>query len=234
MAWVSQLSTYALISLAELNSALGVDAQTDANNRPQDDRKEVIINGASLAIEQWLDRHLVTRGSLTEYHTPEPGQTKLYLGEWPVTSVTTVHEHTSWATTALASRYPASTLLVADTDYQADKPTREPDCFGALLRLTGSWASGFRVVKVVYAAGYATTSVVPKAIKAACIELCGLMWRDRSKNEFGVISRTDATGSITRNVPAILTDLMQSQLRMAGYRPRAEFTFGAETWERVA
>lgn len=213
----------ALIDLEELNRALG----QDADSGDFDQAKEELINRKSVEVETYLDRHLVT-ASYTEYHTANCNQDELFLGEWPVTAVSSVYEDASWMTVAEASRYPSSTLLTSGTDYLAIKPTREPSPFGKLLKLTGYWSTTRRAIKVSYTAGYATTAVIPGPIKAVVIDMCAIAWREASRKDWGLASRSDQAGNVSRFVPAILTDKQRAQLMP--YR-RIDF---APTWERDA
>lgn len=198
------LSTYSLLSLEELKEEL----------RVSDDGKNVALtilaNTVSEIIEDYLSRQIVTRGSLTEYHTMEANgdplftETVLALIEWPVISITSVAEDLNWPRTY-------ATALVAGTDYQANNPT------GRLHRLTSPgaryrWASGFRAIKVVYSAGYATTAAVPNTIKAVAKRLAGLMWEEYKRDWRGVSTVSDQLGNFTRFSVATLTKDMQADL----------------------
>lgn len=222
------LADDALITLEELNHALG----QDADSGDYDEAKEEIINRRSSEVLAFLDRRLLT-ASYTEYHTAHKGQDELVLGEWPVTAVTTVHEDASWKNVALASRYGASALLTNDTDYIVIKPTTEPGPFGRLLRLNATWSTVRRAVKVVYTAGYATRALIPGPIKAVVIDMCAIAWREQSKKEWGLASRSDMAGNVSRFVPAILTQKQQDALFTYSRQARAPHP-SIETWERDA
>ena len=226
------LSTYALASLAELNSAVQ-EATDSPTPGTQDGRKEDILNQVSIEIENHLDRQVVTRGALTEYHSPRDYRRVLYLSQYPLvgaTSTISVREDPNWEA-APASAYGASTLLVENVDYYVIKLTEEPAPFVKLYRLGKYWAVGYRRIKVDVSSsgcGYANTAGVPTGIKGVCLEVAARVWRDRKNAEIGVVSRQDSTGTITRQLPALL--LEEDKRKLAPYR-RLDF---APTWERAA
>lgn len=233
MPWASQLSAFSLASLAEFNGALQESAQTDPDNRPQDDRKEAILNQLLVEIENLLDRQIVTRGSLTEFHSlKDGGRRVLYVSQYPLigaTNTITVHEDPNWEA-APASAYGASALLVENVDYFVIKLAEEPAPYVKLYRLGRAWATGYRRIKVAASSGcgYANTAAVPTAIKGVCLEVAARAWRDRSKGEIGLLSRTDGMGTITRQLPALL--LEEDKRKLRPYR-REDL---APTWERAA
>jgi hypothetical protein len=140
------LSTFALVSLQELKDHLG------SGGAAKDSVLETVINRVSDEIEDYLERQIVTRGTLTEFHTFTAAGVAFYSAdlrtlEYPIASVTTVHEDSGVPRT-----YGAGALLVADTDYQVVKPS------GVIRRISGlgqpmNWATGLRAVKLTYAAG---------------------------------------------------------------------------------
>lgn len=200
------LSTYALISLQELKDHVG------AAGTAKDAQLEAIIERVTDEIEAFIGRQIVTRGTLTEYHTMQaqgsPVQTPdLRPLEWPIISVTSVHEDTATPRT-----YGASALLVAGTGYEVVKPR------GLIRRLDGgagiprAWSTGHRAVKLVYSAGYADTTAVPPRIKSVALRYAALVWDETKRQAFGVSGASDALGNYTRFAPAQLTDDMKAAL----------------------
>ena len=126
------------------------------------DLLNLLINRATAAIESWLDRLIVSRGTnLTEFHTM--GRLRrpvadLFTLEWPIISVTSIHEDDSRA-------YAAADLLVANTDYIVN------NLAGKIIRIAGSdqpsttWGTSFREYQVIYDAGYATVASVPDDLR---------------------------------------------------------------------
>ena len=193
-----------LITTAELKEYLAI-AGTG-----QDTALGGVITRETAAIETYLDRDLVTRGAITEYHLGAFSHAEgvelghdIYLRQWPIITVTSVHE---------GSRTYDATTLLAVTDYVANLAG------GRLTRVAGAtgdpevWTSAYRGIRVVYTAGYATTSVVPSAIKDICLRLCALEWAEIERKQHGVSSMSDGLGGVTRYSAARLTPDMKDAL----------------------
>lgn len=204
------LSSYALVSLAEAKDFIGLGGTT------KDPILESIISRVTDEIEDHLGRWIVcptgdaTRGTLTEFHTfqadGDPVCTaNLRTLEWPIISVTGVYEDT-----AVPRTY--SSALVSGTDYEVIKPK------GLIRRLCGGagatmpWATAHRAVKVVYTAGYTSTSAVPERIKAVALRYVSLIWSEASRGDFGMYGRSDALGNYTRYATPKLTAEMAGAL----------------------
>lgn len=207
------LESYALITADEWKDRFTAGGPQQGSNI------EASCNAATLAIEARCGGRLfVSRGSITEYHTILDPLSSIYTGQWPIISVTTLHEDTVWP------RAYAGTALVANTDYELVGPDR--------LRRLGSggptfWATGSRVVRLVYTAGYASTSAVPHDLKQVAFVIAASIFKESDRKQFGVSAATDATGSYQRFVgyftPAI-DEMLSSYVRRDFHR----------TWEVAA
>lgn len=200
------LSAYALVSLEEARAHLGLGGNA------KDAELELIVNRVSDEIERYLGRQIVTRGSLTEYHTMQSGgglrvcHPDLRTLEWPIITVTSVHEDT-----ATPRAYGAAALLVEGTGYEVVKPK------GLIRRIEGlgvtrDWSTGHRAIKVVYSAGYADVDSVPARIKSVALRYLGLMWGEAKRGDFGISGQADAVGNYTRFTVAHLTPEMRVAL----------------------
>jgi hypothetical protein len=181
----------------------------------EDLRLSTLNDIARSLIEDYLDRFLVSRGTITEFHSPD-GSNTIWLSQWPVISVSSVHEDT-------AREYGASTLLTADVDYIVSAPR------GKLLRIASSqpsvWACGWRTVRVIYSGGYQSTALVPAEFKHAALRTVALLWNEVRREEIGYSSISDAQGNIQRLVPGGLTSNVKAALychRRIEQRPSAE------------
>lgn len=210
------LWAYAIASVGQAKSVLNI------RDDKQDAVLEQCINEASQLVENAWGRHVVTRGSLTEYHTTPYLCSAdlrmagvLHLNEWPIISVTTVHEDSSRV---------YATALVENTDYIVSKPE------GKLVRVSGNlpidWDYGWRAIKVVYIAGYqnaagtqAGATAVPDAVRRVFYELLRWIFNQRTMNQVGLTQAQDSLGNRTFSGPAYLTPLMQAALSAAGAVP---------------
>ncbi len=199
-----ELSTYALASLDQTKRACGV-ATAVSPALPTDVNDNLIeaIEGAGAQIEDYLERKLVTRGAITEYHSPVLERTAIYLTQFPTISITTVDEG-AWSGGAWAS----SATLVAGTDYLVDG--------GRMLRLSsgalGAWPSGFESVRVVYTGGYANTAGVPDLIRRVALQLAARRFAEIRRGQPGAQTITDAMGSLTRFLPSELLKMEREAL----------------------
>jgi hypothetical protein len=212
------LAANALIGLSDLKIFMSITSSS------QDTQLESAIGYASTLIESYLERQITTRGSLIEYHSIEPpASCELYLGEWPIISVTSVYED-------MTRVY--ATALVADTDYIVSKPG------GKLIRVeagsgTLAWLSGFRTVKVVYEAGRLSpgastpegATAVPLDLAQICAEVAATIFQDADRKEWGKLQVSSEGRTITRFMGYMTPDLEQ---RLAPHR-RSEVS---QTWDR--
>lgn len=222
------LSAYALVSLANFKAYLG------AAGVGQDGNYTSAINAATAIIEREVDRELVTRGDVTEFHSPGwnqelylgVGRAELYTGQWPIISITTIHESIGQPPV-----YDATTLLAASS-YELLKPR------GLVRRLAGYgagyWASGNRAVQIVYSAGYQKTDGLPAAaapvpddLQQACMFVAASIAKESDRKQWGVSSSSDALGNVTHfmgYLPPSMREMLSHYRRLG---------FGG-TWERAS
>lgn len=202
------LSPYSLMSLDELKSSLSISGNS------RDDALEAILNRVTDEIEDFLDRQLVTRGSLTEYHTMSACGADVYSSglrtrDWPILTVTSIHEDT-----ALPRTYGAAALLVVGTHYEIIKDARPRSLIRRLnggAGLLWDWATGHRAIKIVYTAGYAADAV-PERIKAQALRYASILWEEQKRGGYGMSGQTDALGNFTRFAMPQLSPEMKSAL----------------------
>jgi len=199
------LSAYSLLSLEDLKEQLSV------SGGGKDTVLESILGRVTDEIEQHLGRQIVSRGSLTEYHTFQTDGAAVFDSElrtldFPILTVTSVHEDI-----ALPHTYGSSALLVVGTGYEVVKPR------GIIRRLNGgtglpwNWDTGSRAIKIVYTAGY-TVATVPYRIRGVAIGYAGLIWEEHKRGGYGISGQTDALGNFTRFAMPTLNDDMKDRL----------------------
>ena len=177
------LESYALISDVEWRDRFSAGGPQQGANI------EAACNAATLAIEARCDRLFVSRGSITEYHSIGESLGSIYTGQWPIISITTLHEDTTFPRTY------TNTALVAGTDYERVGPDklRRLASYGPTV-----WATGSRVVRLVYTAGYASTSVVPHDLKQVAFFIAAAMFKESDRKQWGLTAATDAAGNYQR------------------------------------
>jgi hypothetical protein len=188
-----------ITSLNDVSTRLRGATEKDADLT--DLAKQLIKNGTE-EIETILRRKIVTRGTITEYHTFRCGTARLWLAQWPVLTITSIHEDPD-------RDYGASTLLVSGTDYLVDNDS------GLVTRIeddaTIAWETGLETVRVVYTAGY-TQATVPGDLKQIALELFDMQWKEAIRGNVGRASATGDLGSATYFGPAELTSHMIRRL----------------------
>lgn len=207
------VSTYALIDVA--GAKVWLDGLTGAS---KDTLFETIIDQSSALIEEYLGREIITRGNLTDYHTFDSSSHDLFTYQWPIITVTTVHEDSN-------REYGADELLTENTDYLVVKPK------GKIIRTVSAtsgrqnWLRGFKAVKVVYSAGYADRDAVPLVIKDVCSRHVASVFRQITRKTEELARVSDDMGSFARFGPALLTSGMKQDLHPF---KRIEFSRTAE------
>jgi len=131
-----------------------------------------IITAADAFVKNYCGR-VLEAADLTELHSTTKGQVVLVLDEYPVNSVTSLHDDPERA-------FGADTLI-ATTDYVVDKAE-------GIIRLDGVYfAGGLQNVQVVYNAGYTT---VPADLEQATLELVAQKYHSYDKIRQGIESRS--------------------------------------------
>jgi hypothetical protein len=210
------LSAYSLLTLDELKDALSISGPG------KDGQLEAILNRVTDEIEDFLGRQIVTRSTLTEYHSMGWETDELLTREYPILTVTTIHEDV-----ALPRTYGSSALLVVDKDYQLVKGAQPRSIIRRInggIGLPWAWLGGSRAIKVVYTAGYAAGSV-PERIKAQALRYASLIWDEQKRGSYGISGQSDALGNFTRFAVARLTPEIQGALvneRRAAFRETGE------------
>lgn len=181
---------------------------------------DLLSDTARALIESYLDRLLVTRGSITEFHSIWRPQSAIYLTQWPIIptagDVTSVHEDANGS-------YDASALLTVTTDYTISAPA------GKIIRVSSAvattWLAGYRTIQVIYTGGYADTASVPADIKYECLRIIGAMWSEASMKQFNMSSIADDLGNVSRFVPPGVN--ADARRALDGYRRMEQSPTGA-------
>jgi hypothetical protein len=193
-------ATLALVTTSELVAYLGgqdsLDDRTGALERA--------INAASGLIGNYLGRRLIKPATdYVEFHTVWQGACEIRLNDWPIDTVTSVHED-------VGRVYGASSLLTADVDYIVSKP------LGRIIRVwesggPRSWLPGFRAIRVAFMPQYPVADV-PAVFKDACLWTAAMLMKESDRKQWGLNSLVDAAGNFTRLSGAHLPGFIKEQL----------------------
>lgn len=218
------LENWSLASLADLKAYLG-----NVTGTTFDENLNQALNEATALVEGRTARQLVSRVEFTEYHSLGARDVyyELWLSEWPIITISTIHEDDTWPRV-----YGAASLLAAGTDYE------QSASMGWVRRLGSAgpvpWKTGSRIVRVVYSAGYkrqdgnpASALAVPYDLKKACLFAAASIYKESDRQRWGVSAVTDAMGSVTRYMGHLTPEIEKDLARYA----RKEFH---RTWEKAA
>ena len=153
----------ALITVLEVKVELDIPSE--------DTDPDTLLGDLLLAIvslfEEEINR-ILESDTYTEYHSMGKHQNKLFLKNYPITSIISIHDDPDWA-------YGSGDLL-SSSDYSY----REDD---GLVYYDGYFYSGFNNVKVVYVAGY-TDSTLTKSIKQCLLRQISHWYKDAKGAEW--------------------------------------------------
>ncbi len=151
------LITDALTTLVELKRHMGISGSSD------DDILNQLINGASVSIESYIGRKLVSQTYTDEEHDGN-GTQKLYLVNWPIISVTNLK------------------LWDKQTDTVQDTFTENTDFVlyakEGYLYKWGGYSKGIKNYRSTYVAGYAS---LPEDVKMGCNKFCSQLFDTKRK-----------------------------------------------------
>ena len=192
------LQQHALTTLKDFKDYL----RGDIGSHVEDSMLERFIMRATAAIEEFVGRELVFRGTkaefdagtdvetgLTEFHEIQDNRHFIYTLQFPLNVVSLFAQDS-------AGQFSPGEVFVLDTDFRADKPA------GKLIRISAGGVSpvrffnGIDVLKIVYSAGFfdtATKSNVPADLVEACLEVATLMFREADRRKQGIRSESTAS-----------------------------------------
>jgi hypothetical protein len=167
-----------LISLAN------VKAFKNITEHQHDDELSRLIPVVQAFIETYCERAFEQQAGIVEYHSTDPGQTRVLLRRPPVSVVTTIHDD--------PARVYGSSTVVAAADYVLTNAEA-----GIVTFVQARGSGGVSNLKVVYTGGYAAGSDTLALIEQAALEL---MWLARDKGDMallGLSTKSIADSSMT-------------------------------------
>jgi len=168
----------------------------------KDTRVTRLINFASALIESYCERKFEFQ-TFTEFHDGR-NNNQLLLRQWPAQKPSSVSVSNAWE---------YNDGVVDSSIYDVVEET-------TLVLRSGFFSSGYRNVKVVYQAGYAT---IPYDIQEACLMLVLLFEQKRNDKRVGVNSKSKQGENIS-----FVEDIPEDIQRILEKYKRLEFAFGAQ------
>ena len=177
---------YDLTTIADVKVLTGVATADDAVT-------QTLITKASVFANNYTGR-ILAQQTFTEIYDGD-GSDILFLDNYPIASVTTVHQD--------SDRAFGSDTLVAATDYLTYADNRK------LVSIGTTWFKDVQTIKVVYVAGYAIGSI-PEDLVNAVTMLVDFWGKEYDKHRFGVSSTGTDTNRITyeKNIPGEIKEML--------------------------
>ena len=185
------------IHVYDLTTIEAVKLMTGANTE-DDSRTQELITKASFFANNYTGRILASQ-TFTEYYDGD-GSTILFLNNYPITSVTTVHQD--------SDRAFGSDTLIDATDYLTYADNRK------LYGIGTRWFKDIQTIKVVYVAGYVIGSI-PEDLVNTITMLVDFWFKEYSAHRFGVTSTGTDTNRITyeKNIPAEIKEMLNPYVK---------------------
>ena len=189
--WVANIQGISTANSSDLTIKEATDCLLIANQQTiygaNNSKLETYINSMSSFLEKECDRSFHS-ATYTDEEYDGNGMTKLWLKQFPVTSITTLIFYDRYSKTT-------SYAMTEDTDYYVDLNTGRLDC------LIGVWTKDVRNIRATYTAGYLT---IPENLKLICMQLI----------EFQMIKKSQVTtqSPAWSTTKTILRDILPSDL----------------------
>lgn len=192
-----------LITAAQLKTYLGPEYSGSAN----DSLFELLIDSVSEMFNGHVGRTLA-KTTYTDAYLDGNGQVSLVLQNFPIISITSIHEDGVLLTEG------------ADGDYVVDYAS------GIVHRIGGRWLRGRKTLKITYAAGYVVQGAVPGTgetalpadVKLACMIQAAREWKKTQGSEWGETSRSFPDGSTSRVERGLLKEVEEILQKYRRYR----------------
>ena len=192
-----------LITAAQFKPYLGPDYAGTTN----DSLFELLIDSVSEAFNGRVGR-VLAKATYTDKYIDGNGKESLILPNYPIISVTSIHENGVLLTEGAAADYVV--------DYAA----------GIIHRVGGVWARGRQTIKITYAAGYvvqgaspgAGETALPADLKLACMMQVAREWKKSQGSEWGETSRSFPDGSTSHVERGLLKEVEEILQKYRRYR----------------
>jgi hypothetical protein len=192
-----------LITLVQFKPYLGPEYSGTGN----DSLFELLIDSVSEAFNSRVGRMLAKTTYTAEYFDGN-GKESLILPNFPIVSITTIHEDGVLLTES------------EDGDYVVDYAS------GIIHRVGGVWLRGRHTIKITYVAGYVVQgaspgtgeTVLPADLKLACMIQVAREWKKTQGSEWGETSRSFPDGSTSHVERGLLKEVEEILQKYRRYR----------------
>ena len=193
-----------LITAAQLKTYLGPEYSVGTDN---DSLFELLIDSVSEMFNSRVGGTLAKTTYTAQYFDGN-GKESLVLPNFPVISITSIHE--------------GGVLLTEgeDGDYVVDHAS------GIIHRVGGTWLRGRHTIKITYVAGYVVQGTAPAAgetalpadLKLACMIQVAREWKKSQGSEWGETSRSFPDGSTSHVERGLLKEVEETLQKYRRYR----------------
>ena len=182
---------YDLTTIAEVKVLTGVATADDAITQE-------LITKASVFANNYTGR-ILAQQTFTETYDGD-GSDILFLNNYPITSVTTVHQDSDRA-------FGVDTLVDSD-DYLTYADNRK------LVGIGTRWFKDIQTIKVVYVAGFVIGSIPDDLVNAVTM-LVDFWGKEYDAHRFGVTSTGTDTNRITyeKNIPVEIKEMLNPYVK---------------------
>lgn len=180
------IHVYDLTTIEAVKLMIGASTEDDSLTQE-------LITKASFWANNYTGRILASQ-TFTEIYDGD-GSDILFLKNYPITSVTTVHQD--------SDRTFGSDTLIAATDYLTYAYNRK------LVGIGTRWFKDIQTIKVVYVAGFVIGSI-PEDLVNAVTMLVDFWSKEYDSHRFGVTSTGTDTNRITyeKNIPVEIKEML--------------------------
>lgn len=153
----------------------------DSSETDYDNILNLLRVAAQSTFEDLTDRKFES-AQFTEYYDAEKYCSKIFLRNYPVISIVSIHDDPDWEW--------GSGDLIDSTDYRCDLEK-------GIVHLDGYFSWGAQSVQVIYVAGY-DKATLPEGIMQTWLRQIAHWYMDSKNSDWAIQAKTQPGGSVSR------------------------------------